>query len=65
MYTTMKKIYSKPLTEVVTYNLETFIAASDVRGANGLDDDLEVESPTNNPSSFSKQYDLWSFEEEK
>lgn len=61
----MKKLYCKPLTEVVTYNLETFIAASDVRGASGLDDGLEVESPENNPSSFSKQYDLWNFEEEK
>lgn len=60
----MKKVYSKPLTEVVTYKLETFIAAS-VAGTNGLDDELEVESHTNNPSSFSKQYDLWNFEEEK
>ena len=60
----MKKVYSKPLTEVVTYKLETFIAAS-VAGTDGLDDELEVESPSNNPSSFSKQYDLWNFEEEK
>ncbi len=60
----MKKLYSKPLTEVVTYNLETFIAAS-VTGTEGLDDELDVEPSTNNPSSFSKQYDLWNFEEEK
>lgn len=62
MYTTMKKVYSKPLTEVVTYKLETFIAAS-VAGTDGLDDDLTVDD--NKPESFSKQYDLWNFEEEK
>lgn len=58
----MKKVYSKPLTEVVTYKLETFIAAS-VAGTDGLGDDLTVDD--NKPESFSKQYDLWNFEEEK
>ncbi len=59
----MKKIYSKPLTEVVTYNLATFIAASPdkVSDAEGLDNDLTPGD--GNPSSFSKQYDLWDFDE--
>ena len=38
----MKKVYSKPLTEVVTYKLETFIAVSDA-GTDDLDDYLTVD----------------------
>lgn len=58
----MKKLYSKPLTEVVTYNLETFIAAS-VKSTEGLDDDDLVVSEEK-VTNFSKQYDLWEFEQE-
>ncbi len=57
----MKKQYSKPRTEVVTFSLETFIAAS-VIGTEGLDG---VTVGDDKPSDFSKDHnDLWNFDDE-
>ena len=59
----MKKQYGKPLTEVVAFSSETFMAASSlVIGTEGLDD---VTAGTDKPSNFSKiNHDLWDFEDE-
>ncbi len=59
----MKKQYSKPLTEEVTFSLETFIAASNpVSGTQGLDD-LTISSER--PYNFAKGNDsLWDFDDE-
>ncbi len=59
----MKKQYSKPRTEVVTFSLETFIAASvTVTGTEGLDG---VTVGDDKLSDFSKGHnDLWNFDDE-
>lgn len=59
----MKKQYSKPRTDVVTFSMETFMAASNtVTGTNGIND---VTISTDKPSDFSKDHDnMWDFSEE-
>ncbi len=58
----MKKKYSCPRVEEMTFSTESILVGSNVAGVSGMED---VTVSTERPASFSKKHeDIWDFEDE-
>lgn len=58
----MKKKYSRPRVEEITFSTESILVGSNVAGVEGMEG---VTVSTERPASFSKKHqDLWDFEDE-